>query len=140
MDFVLNGEGYEIGKYGFTPPSFSSYDVTKIKGYTFNIDSARYYFKKAGFENGKGFEVFSVSLDGMPQQQQAKEDWLKAIEQDGLIWKSHVSDLKFWNNAAAKAWGVTSIPATYLLDKEGKVIAKNLRGQALEAKLKEILQ
>ncbi len=82
----------------------------------------------------KGFDIFSVSLD------KSADKWAQAIAQDGLVWKSHVSDLKFWNNAAAKAWGVSSIPATFLLDKEGKVIAKNLRGAALEAKLKEVLQ
>lgn len=82
----------------------------------------------------KGFDIFSVSLD------KSAEKWAQAIAQDGLVWKSHVSDLKFWNNAAAKAWGVSSIPATFLLDREGKVIAKNLRGAALEAKLKEVLQ
>ena len=82
----------------------------------------------------KGFDIFSVSLD------KSADRWAQAVAQDGLVWKSHVSDLKFWNNAAAKAWGVSSIPATFLLDKEGKVIAKNLRGAALEAKLKEILQ
>ncbi|MFT4644168.1 MAG: thiol-disulfide isomerase/thioredoxin [Planctomycetota bacterium] len=82
----------------------------------------------------KGFDIFSVSLD------KSADRWAQAVAQDGLVWNSHVSDLKFWNNAAAKAWGVSSIPATFLLDKEGKVIAKNLRGAALEAKLKEILQ
>lgn len=81
----------------------------------------------------KGFDIFSVSLD------KTQEAWVEAIAKDGLIWKSHVSDLKFWDSAAAKEWGVTSIPATFLLDREGNIIAKNLRGAALEAKLKEIL-
>ena len=63
LDFVLNGEGYEIGKYGFTPPSFKAYDVTGIKGYTFNLDSARYYLKKAGFINGRGFPKLSLDLN-----------------------------------------------------------------------------
>lgn len=81
----------------------------------------------------KGFDIFSVSLD------KNNDAWVNAIAKDGLVWNAHVSDLKFWNNAAAKAWGVTSIPATFLLDKEGKIIARNLRGTALEAKLKEVL-
>ncbi|MBB6005614.1 TlpA disulfide reductase family protein [Arcicella rosea] len=81
----------------------------------------------------KNFDIFSVSLD------QEKDSWLKAIEKDGLVWK-HVSDLQYWNSAAAVAYGVQGIPATFLLDKEGKVIAKNLRGEELERKLEEILK
>ncbi len=81
----------------------------------------------------KGFEVFSVSLD------KDKARWIKAIEQDGLIWDSHVSDLKYWSSAPAQAYGVKSIPATFLIGKDGKIIAKNLRGASLEAKIKEVL-
>lgn len=80
----------------------------------------------------KGFEVFGVSLD------RKKEDWLQAIEQDGLTW-THVSDLKFWQSEAAKTYNVKSIPFALLLDKEGIIIAKNLRGQALEDKLAELM-
>lgn len=80
----------------------------------------------------KGFTVFSVSFD----QQKAK--WLSAIKSDGLIWPDHVSDLKGWGNAAGKQYGVSSIPTTYLLDAEGRIIGKNLRGYALEQKLQEI--
>lgn len=80
----------------------------------------------------KGFDVLGVSLD------KTQDRWLQAIEKDGLIWH-HVSDLKGWQNSAAKLYGVTSIPATVLLDQEGKIIARNLRGPALEAKLAEIL-
>lgn len=79
----------------------------------------------------KGFTVFGVSLD------QNKEKWLGAIKSDGLTW-SHVSDLKGWSSEGARLYGVKSIPQTYLIDKEGKVIAKNLRGEMLELKLKEI--
>ena len=81
----------------------------------------------------KGFEVFSVSLD------KAKEPWEKAIEQDGLVWPNHVSDLAGWSNVAAAAYGVTAIPATFLIDQEGKVVATNLRGPALANKLNELL-
>ena len=80
----------------------------------------------------KGFEIYSVSLD------QTKEAWIKAIEQDGLGKWTHVSDLKYWNSEAGKAYGVESIPFTVLIDKEGKIIAKGLRGEELEAKLAEI--
>ena len=80
----------------------------------------------------KGFEVFSVSLD------QDRDRWIKAIKDDGLLWPSHVSDLRFWQNEAAKLYGVQSIPNTVLIDKEGVIIARNLRGDALEARLKQI--
>ncbi len=81
--------------------------------------------------NEKGFEIFQVSLD------KKKESWISAIESDQLTW-IHVSDLQYWNSAAAKLYQVQAIPANFLLDKNGKIIAKNLRGDALEAKLSEI--
>lgn len=81
--------------------------------------------------SGANFEILGVSLD------KTRDAWLKAIEQDGLPWL-HVSDLKFWNSQAAQTYQIHSIPATYLIDPEGKIIAKNLRGPSLEAKLKEI--
>lgn len=80
----------------------------------------------------RGFEVFSVSLD------KSRDPWLKAIEQDGLVWPGHVSDLAGWSNAAARLYGVTSIPHTVLIDPEGNIIARNLRGRALTAKLAEL--
>ncbi len=80
----------------------------------------------------KGFDILGVSLD------QKKEAWLKAIEDDQLAW-NHVSDLKGWGNEVAKLYGVSSIPHTILLDKEGKIIAKNLRGEELRAKIAELL-
>jgi peroxiredoxin len=80
----------------------------------------------------KGFEILGVSLD------RSKEDWEKAIKEDQLTWL-HVSDLQYWQNNAARLYTVNSIPQTYLLDKEGKIIAKGLRSQELEAKLAELL-
>lgn len=79
----------------------------------------------------KGFDILGVSLD------KTKDRWVDAIEKDGLIWH-HVSDLKGWQNAAAQLYGVRSIPHTVLLDREGKIIARELRGDALTAKLEEI--
>jgi peroxiredoxin len=81
----------------------------------------------------KGFEILGISLD------RSRERWLKAIEQDGLTWK-HVSDLKYWSNAVAKQYNVRSIPHTILLDEEGKIIARNLRGKRLEQALAEIFE
>ncbi|CCG98484.1 Thiol-disulfide oxidoreductase resA [Fibrella aestuarina BUZ 2] len=83
----------------------------------------------------KGFAIYSVSLDRPGQ----REAWVRAIRNDGLTW-THVSDLKYWQSEAAQRYGVSAIPATFLIDKEGKIVAKNLRGDALEAKLTEILQ
>lgn len=80
----------------------------------------------------KGFTIFSVSLD------EKKDAWLKAIEADNLSWPNHVSDLKGWKSAAAATYGVSSIPATFLIDETGKLIAMNLRGPQLEQKLQEI--
>jgi len=85
--------------------------------------------------HNKGFEVFSVSLDGMPQQQNAKEAWLTAIEKDQLTWNNHVSELKGWQSVVVPLYGIEGIPFTVLLDKEGKIIAKNIRGEALHQKL-----
>ncbi|CAG5009053.1 Thiol-disulfide oxidoreductase ResA [Dyadobacter sp. CECT 9275] len=80
----------------------------------------------------KGFSIYGVSLD------KEATAWKNAIKKDGLTWL-HGSDLRFWNSAVAQTYGVKAIPATFLLDKEGKIIAKNLRGPALEAKLTELL-
>jgi len=79
----------------------------------------------------KGFEIYAVSLD------KDKQAWLNAIENDGLTW-IHVSDLKFWDSEGAKKYNVTGIPYTVLLDKEGKIIGKGLRGNSLKNKLEEI--
>lgn len=79
----------------------------------------------------KGFEIFGVSLD------RNKEDWVKAIEKDNLSW-TQVSDLSYFNSEAAKTYSINAIPATVLLDKEGRIIARNLRGPALEEKLEEL--
>jgi peroxiredoxin len=83
----------------------------------------------------KGFTILSVSLDAP----NAKEKWLKAIHDDGLTGWTHVSDLNFWSNAVAKLYSIQSIPMNFLLDKEGMIIAKNLRGEELNNKLHEIL-
>ncbi len=80
----------------------------------------------------KGFDVVGVSLD------REKEAWIKAIADDKLVWHQ-VSELKFWQSEIAQKYGVTAIPCTFLLNKEGKIIAKNLRGEELARKLAELL-
>nr|WP_233173575.1 TlpA disulfide reductase family protein [Pedobacter sp. ASV19] len=81
----------------------------------------------------KGFEVLGVSLDSN------KESWLKAIAADGLTW-THVSDLKGWANAAAAEYGVKAVPASFLIGPDGKVVGKDLRGEALNKKLGELMK
>lgn len=81
----------------------------------------------------KNFTVLGVSLD------QAKPAWIDAIAMDGLTW-THVSDLQGWNNAVAQQNQIFSIPQNFLIDPEGKIVGKNLRGQALERKLEKILK
>lgn len=80
---------------------------------------------------GKGFEIYGVSLDSDASR------WKSAISNDSLVWK-HVSDLGGWQSSPAKLYQVSSIPATYLLDRDGKIIAKGLRGENLYAKLQEV--
>ncbi len=80
----------------------------------------------------KGFEIFGVSLD------RTKADWIQAIEQDGLTW-TQVSDLKYFESKAALDFNVSAIPFSILLDADGKIIDKNLRGSLLEKKLEEVL-
>jgi peroxiredoxin len=79
----------------------------------------------------QNFEIYQVSLD------KNRKDWVNAIEKDNLDWH-HVSDLKFWNSSAAQTYNIRSIPANYLLNRKGEIIDKNLRGDALQAKLNEI--
>lgn len=87
----------------------------------------------------KGFEVYSVSLDGLPNQQDPKEAWTKAIAVDKLVWDNHVSDLKGWETSVIEKFGFRGIPYTVLVGRDGKIIATELRGPELEAKLKEVL-
>jgi len=84
-------------------------------------------FKDEVFVSGSGFTVFSVSLD----RPGGKDAWKGAIKKDSLIWPYHVSDLQWWNNAAAQAYGINSIPSNVLIDGNGVIIAKNLRGENL---------
>ena len=81
--------------------------------------------------NKKGFDILGCSFDN------SREKWLKAIKDDKLSWH-HVSDLQGWANAAGKLYGINSIPANVLLDKEQKIIARNLRGDDLTKKLAEV--
>jgi thiol-disulfide isomerase/thioredoxin len=94
-----------------------------------NVVATYNKYKTAKFNKGNGFTVYNVSLDNN------KEQWIAAIEKDGLTWEYHVSDLKGWNAEPAKIYGVSSIPANYLINSEGIIIAKQLRGGNLMLEL-----
>ncbi|MDR0844465.1 MAG: AhpC/TSA family protein [Tannerella sp.] len=83
----------------------------------------------------KGFTILGVSLDN----EKGREAWLKAIEKDNLTW-TQVTDLKYWNNEVAQLYAINAIPANFLLDPNGKIIGRNLRGEDLTAKLAEYLK
>lgn len=90
--------------------------------------------------HSQGFDVFSVSLDGVPNQPDPKGNWLKAVEEDGLVWENHVSDLNGWNSPVVGLYQIQGIPNTLLLDREGNILGKNIRGEALQQKLQELFE
>lgn len=90
-----------------------------------NVVGAYKKYQKAKFKKAKGFEIFSISLD------KDQNRWEQAVKQDKLSWNNHVCDFKGWDNAAAKRYGVNSIPMSFLIDEEGIIVGKNLRGMGL---------
>jgi thiol-disulfide isomerase/thioredoxin len=99
-----------------------------------NVVQAYLKYKDKKFTAGKGFTIFSVSLD--------RDDaaWKKGIADDKLEWPYHVSDLKFWNSKYAAIYGVRSIPSNFLINGNGVILARDLRGPALEAELAKLLK
>lgn len=91
-------------------------------------------FKDSKFKNGKGFTVFGVSLD------KDKGAWEAAIKADKLVWENHVSDLQGWNAKYAAVYGVRGIPASFLIDGDGIIVGKSLRGPALEEAITALLK
>lgn len=142
--------GIEIGDIApelkFNSPNGKTYKLSSLRGKYVLIDfwaswcgpcrkenpnvvSAYAKYKDAKFKKGKGFEVFSVSLDNNAAK------WKNAIEKDNLSWKYHVSDLSGWYSEAVKLYGIKSIPQSFLIDPNGKIVAKNLRGMRLHTTL-----
>jgi thiol-disulfide isomerase/thioredoxin len=93
------------------------------------VDAYRKY-TKANFKNGKGFEIFSLSLD------KTNEAWVKAINKDELFWEYHVSDLGGWQSVGSQKYGIRSIPSNVLINGNGIIIARNLKGASLNRFLK----
>ncbi len=91
-------------------------------------------FKEKEFTGGSGFTVYGISLD------RRKEDWVGAIQKDGLEWKNHVSDLKGWQSVAAAMYHVQMIPMNFLIDGNGIIVGKYLRGESLDVMLTGLLK
>ena len=99
-----------------------------------NVVNAFNKFNNKKFKEAKSFVIYNVSLD------KNKQNWINAIQQDGLTWPYHVSDLGGWQSEAASIYQINSIPSNFLLDSKGIIIAKNLRGQTLEMELERHLK
>lgn len=91
-------------------------------------------YKDAKFTNGKGFTVFSISLDS------SADSWKAAIKNDKLSWPYHICDFQKWNSKYRMVYRINSIPSNFLIDENGVILARNLRGPALEAALKKYVK
>ena len=99
-----------------------------------NVVKVYQQYKDANFTEGKGFTIYSVSLDTKQSR------WTDAIQEDGLVWENHVSDLKGWYSDAAKIYQISAIPTNFLLNGDGVIIARDLRAETLESMIKSLEQ
>ena len=99
-----------------------------------NVVSAYDEYRKMKFKSGNGFTIYGVSLD------KNKDSWVQAIKKDDLKWDYHVSDLKQWRSEGAAKYKVSSIPSNFLIDGDGIIVARNLRGQRLHITLESLLK
>lgn len=103
-------------------------------------------FHQASFKTAEGFDIISISLDGLKdrrgnsKQENPKEEWLKAIKEDGLVWSNHASELEGWSSNIVKDYHINSIPSNFLIDENGIIIAKDLKGPALYASIKKLTE